>query len=525
MESNKLIITILKFRTWSEKNFLYILAVIFLLSFYNFFLFKEINLVTADLGRHIKNGELFFQTLEISKTNLYSYTYPEASFINHHWGTGTLFFLIWKIAGFSGLSFFFIAFSLLTFFLAFRLAQKTSDFWLVFPVALLAIPILAERSEIRPEVISYFLTILFFWIVWHWRNKKISFSWLWLLPFLEIIWINFHIYFFMGIFILGVFWLEEIIFIKKNSKNLTLILFFTVLASLINPFGIKAVIYPLLIFTNYGYQIVENKSIWFLENLKIFHSSFIFFKIASLILLISFVLAIIFNRKKIQLTMLIVSMVFLALACMAIRNFTLFGLFLIPTLSYNLFILREKINISNPTLKMGIITLTVIVFLGIYFKNSEELNGFGELSLGLMPNVNASADFFKKEKLQGPIFNNYDIGSYLIYHFYPQEKVFVDNRPEAYPVSFFRDVYIPMQEDDAEWQKQVKKYQFNSIFFYLNDYTPWSQKFLIDRIRDSEWAPVYVDQYAIIFLRRNDLNKDVISRFEIPNKNFSIKSN
>jgi len=55
--------------------------------------------------------------------------------------------------------------------------------------------------------------------------------------------------------------------------------------------------------------------------------------------------------------------------------------------------------------------------------------------------------FFKENNLQGPIFNNYDIGGYLIFNLFPQEKVFVDNRPETYSSEFFQEDYIPMQED------------------------------------------------------------------------------
>jgi len=56
---------------------------------------------------------------------------------------------------------------------------------------------------------------------------------------------------------------------------------------------------------------------------------------------------------------------------------------------------------------------------------------------GLVQGNNQSAQFFIDNNIKGPLFNNYDIGGYLIYHFYPQEKVFTDNRPEAYSVSFF----------------------------------------------------------------------------------------
>jgi len=117
----------------------------------------------------------------------------------------------------------------------------------------------------------------------------------------------------------------------------------------------------------------------------------------------------------------------------------------------------------------------------------------------LRPGENVAADFFKTNHLQGPIFNNFDIGSYLIIILYPQEKVFVDNRPEAYPASFFKNDYIPMQEDKQKFATEDAKYNFNAIFFSYRDFTPWSQEFLIRMVSDPAWAPVYADQYNIIF--------------------------
>ena len=55
---------------------------ILILLIYGFYLGQQINLAPVDLGRHLKNGELFFQDLFIPKTNLYSYTYPDYPFVD-----------------------------------------------------------------------------------------------------------------------------------------------------------------------------------------------------------------------------------------------------------------------------------------------------------------------------------------------------------------------------------------------------------------------------------------------------------
>ena len=133
------------------------LVFISLLLWYTFFLCQKINLVTADLGRHLINGRVFWQTGQIIRTNFYSYTNPDFLVINHHWGSGVIFALVEKFFGFSGLSVLFILVSLISFALIYYLAQQHArPGWLLL-TGLLLMPIIAERVEIRPEV--FFLLI------------------------------------------------------------------------------------------------------------------------------------------------------------------------------------------------------------------------------------------------------------------------------------------------------------------------------------------------------------------------------
>jgi len=108
--------------------FLYSLVLIISFAFFA----KKIILVNSDLGRHIKNGEIFFETGQIISTNYYSYTEPDLPVINHHWGSGVLFYLIQKLIGFEGLSFIYCLLSAITVFLFFKIAESKSHIYLAF---------------------------------------------------------------------------------------------------------------------------------------------------------------------------------------------------------------------------------------------------------------------------------------------------------------------------------------------------------------------------------------------------------
>ncbi|MGC8775879.1 MAG: hypothetical protein ACP5QN_01010 [Minisyncoccia bacterium] len=519
-----------------NKKILEFIILILLLSYYGFFLANKIDLTTADLGRHLKNGALAinfifnnpFEFNKLLKTNFYSYTYSDYFFINHHWVSGVIFYLIEKSFGFKGLSWFYIILSLVIFVLFFKLAQKNSNFITAALISLLLIPLIAERKEIRPEIFSYFFMALFFWILWHYSKNLISSKWLFILPLTGIIWANFHIYFIFGLFLIGVFLLEEIFILKlknKNKiKNLSLTFIFTALSFLIQPNGLKGALYPLNIFKEYGYRIVENQPIWFLKKIGIINSNILLFELVFLLMIFSFILLLILNRKNFSFSLFLIGMTFGVMAFLALRNFTLFGFFVLVVLAYNFDKIFKQINFSfefNKFSKTFILILALVIIDFTIFNSRYEIFNKNK-GIGLAFENNASIEFFKNQNIQGPIFNNYDIGSYLVYYLFPQEKVFVDNRPEAYPASFFQKIYIPMQENENVWKKQDEKYNFNVIFFSYRDYTPWSQEFLINRIKDSNWAPVFADKYVIIFLKRNNLNKDIIQKYEIPKDFFKI---
>ena len=112
--------------------------------------------------------------------------------------------------------------------------------------------------------------------------------------------------------------------------------------------------------------------------------------------------------------------------------------------------------------------------------------------------------FVKESNLRGPMFNNFDIGGYLIWKLYPEERVFVDNRPEAYPVEFFEKIYKPMQRDSVVWKEVSEYYGIRLVFFAHKEATPWAQAFLERMSQDSAWRMAYFNEEIVIFAREGD---------------------
>jgi len=533
---------------------------ILLLVWFGFLMANKIDLTTSDLGRHLQNGrwvvENHFNLFEKNSPvheNFYSYTNPDFQVPNHHWGSGVLFFLIYKLSGFSGLSLFYIFLSLVTFSIFFLIAKRESNFTVAMMLSLLLLPLMAERREIRPEIFSYLFAAIFLWSLWAWRKKELATSRLYVLPILMILWVNSHVYFFLGLFLIGTYWLQEMAqsllaklsdeeFLEKarGVKNLTAVLILSTLAALINPFGWKGLVYPLQIFRNYGYTIVENKSVWFVENYGIVNSNFMPIKTVLVLMILSFVLIFIINKKKTSVPYLIFTIFFGTIGWLAIRNFTLLGFFALPILALNfenIFTPSRKDNL--PAKENSLAVMYIIVAIFAIFANYQFVSlHSGDRGVGLLPGNEAAGEFIQKENIKGLIFNNYDIGGYLIWNLPARnaspagnaastagwhsdaggpasEKVFVDNRPEAYPDSFFSEIYKPMQENPGIFKKIDQQYNFKAIVFSARDITPWGQNFLKTIKGDQDWALVYSDNYAIIYLKKNKINKGIIDKYKI----------
>ncbi len=490
-----------------------------------FFFATPINLATADLGRHIVNGELIVNGLtDVLYSNHYSFTETKRNFVNHHWGSGVLFYYIHSLAGFKGLSVLYILLNLCAIAFMGLASSARNKLSIVLLAIISAVPLLAYRVEVRPEGFSYALLALYYLLFSKYRAGKMSFKWLLiaLLP-LQVVWVNLHIFFFLGILTSGAFLLESLtIGDKSQFKKLLGLMVGLIAVSLINPHVHVGLLAPLTIFNEYGYMVAENQTILFMHerfsNPQLYH--FEFFGILALALI---AYTIIKGIWKQNLPEILLSLSFLILGAIAVRGIPLFALFFIPLLASVANHFVQGLNYKTKDFVQSVLPYTAIVFLALFIplKGTYLSAQKGFEGLGLYERINNCGNFIRDNELPGKMFNNYDFGSYLIYHLHATKKVFVDNRPEAYSVTFFDSIYKPMQEDEKVWKEKSEEYGINLIVFYRLDNTPWAQPFLIERAKDPEWVPIYVDEVSLILIRNRESNKRWIEQFALPRDMFT----
>lgn len=184
---------------------------------------QKIDLSIADLGRHLKNGEVFFhgspeERYAMLHTNLYSFAQKDFPFVNHHWLTGVLFYMIWSLFSFEGLTVAYAVLIAASFLIFYLVAKRASTTLIATGLAFVAMPGTVWRAEERPEGVTFFFMAVFYALLWWWYHGRLRKQWLFSIPVLMMVWVNCHIGFVYGFLVLGMFFLKALL-LKDRGKR------------------------------------------------------------------------------------------------------------------------------------------------------------------------------------------------------------------------------------------------------------------------------------------------------------------
>jgi hypothetical protein len=481
----------------------------------------------VDLGGHLLKGKLVIQTHSIPTTNTVSYTYPAFHFVNLQWLSEVVFYLVFLFSGINGLILFTTAVAFIAATIIYTFAAKRLNIILVSFLAVCYLIITAQRADVLVEVFSYLFIAIFTVILYKFREKYTNLIWL-LIP-LQLLWVNMHIYFILGILLVGLFLFEGLIVFRqkyegKYLKTLAILLVSTFIVSLLNPYGLSGLLFPFTFTQNYGYSVAENASIFHQSNYVNFVTgsqtlTVQMFEIVSVL----FILALILQYRKIRLIDALISIITIVGAIVAIRDLGIFVFMTFIPVAFIFNSLFEKYQwMHHRKFRNALLFCFPLLIIAFFFWTSSQLGGLG---LGITHGNENGVDFFINNKISGPIFNNYNIGSYLAYRLYPQEHVFVDTWPEAYPASFFKNVYTPMFQKLYTFQTEVNQYHFNSILYGYDNGVPNDVGFLKYLMNNNkQWKVVYLDDSTIIFVKNISQNKAIIQQYAMTDNTFRLPS-
>ena len=502
-------------------------------------------IVNADIWWHLTTGKYIIAHKAIPYQDVFSYTVPGREWIDLSWLFQVIIFTLYHYCGLYSLIVFKIMVGMIVFALLFRAGYSRHTYLISIGVFIGVLFSAHYRFLLRPELLTFLYCSLYLYIVNRFKYSGKTKA-LFLLPLIQVLWVNSHSLFILGVIIMVCFWCAETITLITRGKVFvsppllsqkdyiitTVVTGLVIAVNIINPYGLKGVLFLGELY----YRISGSSSIF--QNIGEFqpiwgaiHHGYMgwsFYALLSIVI-ISFII----NVKRINLFRLFLFIIFFFLATKAVRNVALWALIsgYVALGNSNSFFSHNK----HSRMVHGFISHSVVhyvlgigVFGMILFSSLQvalPYGGRGQYGFFLQSNtipIHAMA-FIRNTHISGNMFNfSLGVGNYFLWEFWPERKVFTDGRLEVYDEAFYREYLAAMSNEDA-WRRIVEKYDINFClldhtrsFYIVNDVLKKKYNdFLLRRIRDNEWKLVHIDPLSVIFVKNTARNADIIKRFFI----------
>ncbi len=517
-------------------GFLVSLVFILLISF----LIRKIS--CWDIWYHLKTGQYILENINVPVNDIFSYTASSHQWINANWLFQVIAFLAFSIGGIDCI----IMLKILCYTLAFICLLKLSggkNYIYTSIFIFLAVILTQFRFFVRPEMMTFLFIGSYLLVLQRYIQKDSKL--VYLLPVLQLIWVNSHGLFVLGLFIVLSYLIGELLSWKvlskykwyeyesikdKKYKKLIVIFIIMIIACFINPYGVKLLQFPLILFKEIGGQgggelvdsIAEYLPAFSNEvstAIKALHPYYI---ITIILTALTFIVNI--RRIKPAYIMLYISTLYISL--IANRNIAVFAfvgtavaILNINEYCGNINICLRKKNIKNKILfifasLLVIILSTTWIVNAISNKHYLKVRSYCKFGFGIYEDIYPSraVDFIINNEIKGNILNNLGIGGYLIWRMYPERKIFIDGRSQVYGQKLLEHFFKSTKSFET-LKTLLEEYNINIIIF--NHISVNSRHLSVDIYNSNEWELVFFDDTALIFLKDTEENRSLIDNSRV----------
>jgi hypothetical protein len=452
--------------------------------------------IDGDLPRHLLTGKLILESKAVPATEPFAYPYQGNPFTSHShdWISDSVFYLTYQLGGLAGLALF-SAFLLATTF-SFLYSHSIKSKNLRLPTLFLVIWGAAATSlnwVVRPFLFSmFFLSI---WLIWLDRLNRAEKIHLWYFPSLMVLWSNMHGEFiagFLALFAYGAGWIWDFLFNRKQEnkdtgKNLLIVTLLSFAASLINPAGI-APWKTMFGFVNNSYLMSR-----MYEAQQPDFSQPEFMVLLGLLAFSIFLLAI--KKQKLSTGQAILLAGFSGMTLIAGRNVHLYGI----VAPFVLIGVIEKENLPGILRRLedtlyqieiklkGILWPLLVLIVCTLIIYTTPMGQFYKFSDKMFP-VQAT-EWLIENPQTGNLFNDLNWGGYLVFHLWPEQKIFVDSMADT--SGELTQEYESVITLAPTWKEILSKYKVQRVVIQ-----PSSN--LANALVQEGWNTLYKDQTAII---------------------------
>jgi hypothetical protein len=473
----------------------------------------------CDTGYHIRAGEYILNTHSIPTHDMFSFLSPPLPWVAHEWLPEIIMAGIHKISGLSGIVIFFSLLISIVYCFLFKILLSlkrniiVAAFVIIFVIASSQIHWLA-----RPHIFSMLFILTWYYLLdaYQYSNQRkiLYFQ----IP-LMLLWVNMHGGFILGLVLNGIYLFGntvEFIFSSDPERNnhkgkvifLGLISLACFIVSFANPFGYQIILFP--------FKLVSEKFIMSMIGEYLspnFHSlraipfeAFLLFTLAVFAL----------SKERLNMVELLLILLFLHMSLFSVRYIPLFGIIAAPIVTKHIeknietsnrkfinFLKKKSVAFSEieaSASDFGWPSMVLLVILLMSFS--------GQLMHNFDPEKKpvAASIFLQQEHITGNMFNNDEIGDYIIYRNYPMYKVFIDGRNDMYGVEILKE-YDNVRKLEPGWEEILEKYNVTWIIY---DSSSLLARYLM---QNKDWRLIYADKVANIFLKNIPENQRLIQKY------------
>ena len=440
-------------------------------------------LADGDTYWHLVVGERIVRDHAFPVVDQFSYTRAGAPWIAKEWLSQVLLYQAYSIGGWRGVALFTASVAALAWSLLFA--------WLcrrVQPIVALTMTAVTASLGMgsllaRPQVFFYLmLTLCACGLVDAVEKRKTP----WWLPLLTALWANLHASFPIAIVLAAGFGLEAVISAERQERVRTavkwaLVLLASLAATGLTPYGYGSLLVSLNIVGSKEINAIDEWRPMGFDLMGGYGAAFIAGSLAIVI------------AARAGWTRAAPMVLCAALMVRHVRFFPLFGIVAAPTLATPIAHLFPRFA-RRPSASREPAGKIALGALGAACVAAILVSSIGPKPAPAPRMAPAAAlDFARMLSLSGPVFNDYNFGGYLIFN---GVKTFIDGRAELYLGGLFEKTReAELGNDDAAFLSLLDEYHVTWGLF-----GPTSKG--VEKLgRAKDWAEVYKDKYAILFVR------------------------
>lgn len=434
---------------------------------YVFYFIECFNSLDPDFGWHLKTGEYIYNN-GFPRLDVFTYTASDFPFVSHEWLNDVLVYLLMSFGGYLLLSIVFAG----IWTLAVKLASTSTP-----PIiTLMAAVSMSSFVGVRTTAwVALFVALVLYTI----RNNR----YLYLLPLVFLVWVQFHGSFVVGFVLIGYY------AIFRRSIKLGIILALSVLATMLNPYGwhVYSEVISILGDSSLRWRIKE----WMFLGPDFYSAPYI------ILCVVGFIFYYPSGWKRfIRLPAI------LLLASLASQRyyvvFVIASLFSVGDYAKNLI---KYINFDKLPKKFQVayvaIGYAVLAYLaGIY------MFGLFTFITGNRddPYPKVSVEYLRQNNCSGNIFNNYNFGGYLIWQL-PQSKVYIDGRMTSWVHEGrkYMDDYLKLTDGKIDYKQEFERYDVRCAILYSQ--TDSTDVKLRQSLLNDGWIRVVSDGNSVLLIK------------------------